>query len=113
MKKTLSEQQKEYKEAKEHFEKANKEFEKKLAATKKLGTVNQDTMERLVEDTGLHTALNRLGAAEAALLNWSHQMIQNERDYLQNKEAVDRMYSFIDKNPHIKAQLIQAAMKME
>ncbi|MBP1156625.1 MULTISPECIES: hypothetical protein [unclassified Paenibacillus] len=113
MKKTLSEQQKEYKEAKEQFEKANKEFEKKLAATKKLGTVNQETMEQLIEDTGLHTALNRLGAAEAALLNWSHQMIQSERDYLKNKDAVDRMYTFIDKNPHIKAQLIQAAMKME
>ncbi|UUZ84373.1 hypothetical protein LJK88_12115 [Paenibacillus sp. P26] len=113
MSKQLSEQQKEYKEAKEQFEKANKEFEQKLAATKKLGTVSQETMERLVEDTGLHTALNRLGAAEAALLRWSHEMIQNERDYLQNKETVDRMYAFIDSNPHIKAQLIQAAMKMD
>lgn len=113
MKRTLSAQQKEYKEAKEHFEQVNKDFEQKLATTKKLGTVTQETMERLVEDTGLHTALNKLGAAEAALLKWSHEMIQNERDYLQNKEAVDRMYAFIDKNPHIKAQLIQAAMKMD
>ncbi len=113
MKRTFSEQQREYKEAKENFEKANKEFEQKLATTKKLGNVTPEVMEQLVGDTGLHTALNRLGAAEAALLKWSHEMIQNERDYLQNKEQVDRMYSFIDQNPHIKAQLIQAAMKME
>ncbi|AEI45013.1 hypothetical protein [Paenibacillus mucilaginosus] len=112
MKKALSQQQKEYKEAKEHFEQTNKDFEQKLAATKLLGTVNQETMERLVEDTGLHTALNRLGAAESALLKWSKEMIKKEKDYLQNKEAVDRMYAFIDKNPHIKAQLIQAAMNM-
>ncbi|TVY11870.1 hypothetical protein [Paenibacillus cremeus] len=113
MKKAIYEQQKEYKEAKEHFETVNKEFEKKLAATKKLGTVNQESMEQLVENTGLHDALNRLGAAEAALLKWSHEMIQNEKDYLQNKDAVDRMYAFIDKNPYIKSQLIQAAMKMD
>lgn len=113
MKKVLSGPQSEYKAAKEAFEQTNKDFEQKLAATKKLGTVNQQVMERLVEDTGLHSALNRLGAAEAALLKWSHEMIQNEKDYLQNKEAVDRMYAFIDQNPAIKAQLIQAAMKMD
>ena len=113
MKKSLTKQQSDYKEAKEAFEVANKEFEQKLAATKLLGTVNQETMEQLVEQTGLHTALNRLGKAEKALLKWSHEMIRNEKDYLKNKEAVDRMYSFIDQNPAIKAQLIQAAMKME
>ena len=113
MKKTMSVQQKEYKEAKELFQAANAEFEKKLAATKKLGTVSQEVMERLVQDTDLHTALNRLGAAEAALLKWSHEMIRNERDYLKNREAIDKMYAFIDQNPNIKAQLIQAAMKME
>ncbi|WP_159881120.1 hypothetical protein [Paenibacillus puerhi] len=113
MKKTMSEQQKEYKEAKALFQAANSEFEKKLATTKKLGKVDQEVMERLVEDTGLHTALNRLGAAEKALLEWSHEMIRNERDYLKNKDSVDRMYAFIDENPNIKAQLIQAAMKME
>lgn len=113
MKKTLSRQQKEYKEAKALFEKVNKEFEQKIATTKLLGQVNQETMERLIEETGLHTALNRLGAAEADLLKWSHEMIQNEPDYQKNKDSVDRMYNFIDQNPHIKAQLIQAAMKMD
>ncbi len=109
----MSEEQKAYKEAKEQFESINSEFEKKLAATKKLGKVDQQVMERLIEDTGLHTALNKLGAAEKALLEWSHEMIRNERDYLKNKDAVDKMYAFIDQNPKIKAQLIQAAMKME
>lgn len=109
----LSKQQSEYKEAKEQFEQANKEFEQKLAATKLIGKVNQETMESLVEQTGLHTALNRLGRAEAALLKWSKEMISKEKDYLNNKEAVDRMYAYIDENPQIKAQLIQAAMKME
>lgn len=113
MKKVLSEQQNEYKAAKENYERVNKDFEQKLATTKKLGKVNQQTMERLIEDTGLQDAVNRMGAAEAALLKWSHEMIQTERDYLKNKDSVDRMYAFIDQNPKIKAQLIQAAMQME
>jgi hypothetical protein len=111
-KKLMSEQQSEYKAAKEHFESVNKDFEQKLAATKKLGKVNQETLERLSEDTGLQRALNRLTSAESALLKWSHEMIQNERDYLKNKNSVDRMYAFIDQNPAIKAQLIKAAMEM-
>lgn len=113
MMKSMSKPQIDYKEAKEQFEKANKEFEQKLASTKLLGQVNQEVMEQLIEQTGLHDALNRLGRAEKGLLKWSHEMIRNERDYLKNKEQVDRMYSYIDNNPAIKAQLIQAAMKME
>jgi len=113
MKKTkLSKAQTQYKEAKEHFEKVNEAFQNKLATVQLLGTVTQEKVEELIEQTGLHTALNDLGDAEKALLQWSHEAIQNEKDYLQNKEAVDKMYAFIDRDPDIKAKLIQAAMKI-
>ncbi|MFH5182194.1 hypothetical protein ACHHV8_05890 [Paenibacillus sp. TAB 01] len=113
MKRTkLSKAQSEYKEAKEHFEKVNEAFQNKLTTVKLLGVVNQSSVEELIEQTGLHTALNRLGAAEKSLLDWSLEAIQNEKDYLQNKEQVDKMYAFIDQDPGIKAKLIQAAMKI-
>jgi alcohol dehydrogenase class IV len=113
MKKTkLSKEQSNYKEAKERFERANEAFQNKLAVVKVLGVVSQQKVEDLIEETGLHTALNDLGAAEAALLQWSHEEIQNEKDYLQNKESVDKMYAFINQDPDIKAKLIQAAMKI-
>jgi alcohol dehydrogenase class IV len=113
MKKTkLNKQQSEYKEAKERFEKANTAFQNKLATVKLLGVVNQEKLEELIEATGLHNALNDLGAAEKSLLQWSHEAIQSEKDYLQNKEAVDKMYAFIDQDPGVKAKLIQAAMKI-
>ncbi|NOU95981.1 hypothetical protein GC093_22560 [Paenibacillus sp. LMG 31456] len=113
MKKTkLAKQQSEYKEAKERFEKANAAFQNKLATVKLLGVVTQEKVEELVEETSLHNALNDLGAAEKSLLLWSHEAIQSEKDYLQNKDAVDKMYAFIDQDPNIKAKLIQAAMKI-
>ncbi|WP_028547644.1 hypothetical protein [Paenibacillus sp. UNC451MF] len=113
MKKTkLSKEQTQYKEAKEHFERVNEAFQNKLATVQLLSVVNQEKVEELIEQTGLHTALNQLGAAEKALLEWSHEAIQSEKDYLQNKDAVDKMYAFIDQDPNIKAKLIQAAMKI-
>ncbi|SFK70698.1 hypothetical protein SAMN03159341_101190 [Paenibacillus sp. 1_12] len=113
MKKTkFSKAQSEYKEAKERFEKANEAFQNKLAVVKVLGVVNQEKIEELIEETSLHTALNDLGAAEKSLLEWSHEAIQSEKDYLQNKETIDKMYAFIDQDPDIKAKLIQAAMKI-
>jgi alcohol dehydrogenase class IV len=113
MKKTkLSKAQSNYKEAKERFEKANEAFQNKLAVTKVLGVITQEKVEELIEETDLHNALNDLGAAETALLEWSHEAIQSEKDYLQNKESVDKMYAFINQDPDIKAKLIQAAMKI-
>ncbi|TDF97602.1 hypothetical protein [Paenibacillus piri] len=113
MKKTkLVKEQTEYKEAKERFEKANEAFQNKLTTVKLLGVVTQEKLEELIDQTGLHDALNKLGAAEKSLLQWSHEAIQSEKDYLQNKEAVDRMYAFIDQDPEVKAKLIQAAMKI-
>ncbi|PZE19944.1 hypothetical protein [Paenibacillus xerothermodurans] len=111
-KQKLAKQQAQYKEAKERFERANGAFQNKLATVKLLGTVTQEKIEELIEATDLHNALNDLGAAEKALLQWSHEAIQSEKDYLQNKEAVDKMYAFIDQDPNIKAKLLQAAMKI-
>jgi alcohol dehydrogenase class IV len=111
-KSNLAKPQTEYKEAKERFEKANEAFQNKLATVKLLGVATQEKMEELIEETGLHTALNDLGEAEKALLHWSHEAIQNEKDYLQNKETIDKMYAFINQDPDIKAKLIQAAMKI-
>lgn len=115
MKKTkLSKAQSNYKEAKERFEKANEAFQNKLAVVKVLGVgaITQVKVEELIEETDLHTALNDMGAAETALLEWSHEAIKSEKDYLQNKESVDKMYAFIEQDPDIKAKLIQAAMKI-
>jgi alcohol dehydrogenase class IV len=108
----LAQPQMDYKEAKERFEKANEAFQNKLAIVKKLGVVTQTKLEELIDETGLHEALNDLGAAEKTLLQWSHEAIQSEKDYLQNKEAIDNMYAFIGQDPNIKAKLIQAAMKI-
>jgi hypothetical protein len=113
MKKTkLSKAQSDYKEAKERFEKANEAFQNKLSVVKVLGVVTQEKVEELIEQTNLHTTLNDLGAVEKSLLEWSHEAIQNEKDYLQNKDTVDKMYAFIDRDPDIKAKLIQAAMNI-
>jgi alcohol dehydrogenase class IV len=107
-----SKQQNDYKLAKQRFDKINKEFEKKLATLKMLGTPTQQQIEELLEETGLHNALNDLSTAENALLEWSHQMIQDQPDYLNNKEIIDNMYANIHRDPLTRAKLIQAAMKI-
>ncbi|WP_248927451.1 hypothetical protein [Paenibacillus hamazuiensis] len=107
-----SQQQTEYKVAKDNFEKANKAFEKKLATAKTLGTPTQEKIEELVEETGLHNALNALSQAENNLIAWSHKMIQDQPDYEQNKQIIDNMYANIHRDPQTRAKLIQAAMKL-
>lgn len=108
----FSKQQNDYKLAKDRFDKSNKDFEKKLATVKLLGTPTQEKVEELLEQTGLHTALNELSAAENALIEWSHEMIKDQSDYVNNKQVIDTMYANIHRDPQTRAKLIQAAMKI-
>jgi hypothetical protein len=107
-----SKPQNDYKLAKDHFEKINKAFDKKLATVKLLGVVTQEKMEELVGETGLHDALNKLTEAENDLIQWSHKMIQDQSDYTENKSVIDNMYANIHRDPMTRAKLIQAAMKI-
>ncbi|AWB46254.1 hypothetical protein DCC85_20195 [Paenibacillus sp. CAA11] len=112
MKPILSKPQLDYMKAKTKFEDRAKVLEKKIEGTQKLKEISQEVMEELVVETGFHDAYVTLTRAEDELIQWSHNTMKHEKDYKDNKEAIDRMYANLGTNPEMRAQLIQLAMKV-
>ncbi|MBO2944862.1 hypothetical protein JJQ72_12855 [Paenibacillus sp. F411] len=113
MKPKLSKAQLDYMKAKTQFEDKAKVMEKKIELTrKKVPEITQEVMEGLVLETGFHDAFNELTLAENALIQWSHVTIKHEKEYRDNKNHIENMYSKLNEDPQMRAQIIQLAMKI-
>lgn len=112
MKPILSKPQLTYMKAKNKFEDRAKVLEKKIEETSKLQEITEEVMEGLVVETGFHDAYVTLTNAEDELIEWSHNTMKHEKDYKDNKGAIDQMYASLGTNPELRTQLIQLAMRV-
>ncbi len=113
MKPILSKAQLDYMKAKTQFEDRAKVMEKKIElARREHGEVTQEIMEGLVLETGFHDAFNQLTLAENDLIQWSHVTIKHEKEYRDNKNEIEMMYSKLNEDPEMRARVIQLAMKI-
>lgn len=112
MKPIYSKAQLEYMRAKTKFENKASTLEKKIETTRKTSEITQEVMEGLVMETGFHDAYNELMQSENGLIEWSHTTIKHEKTYRENKHPIEQMYSSINTNPEMRAQVIQLAMKI-
>ncbi|GGA43896.1 hypothetical protein [Paenibacillus physcomitrellae] len=112
MKPILSKPQLNYTKAKTKFEDRAKVLEKKIEETQKLQEITEQVMEGLVLETGFHEAYVALTEAENELIEWSRVTMKHEKEYKDNKGAIDNFYSNVNANPELRAQLINLAMKV-
>lgn len=112
MKPILSKPQLEYTKAKNKFEDRAKVLEKRIEETKNLQEITEVVMEQLVIETGFHEAYVELTNTENALIEWSHNTMKHEKEYKDNKAAIDSFYNNVNATPELRAQMIQLAMKV-
>ncbi|WMT40688.1 hypothetical protein RE628_26725 [Paenibacillus sp. D2_2] len=112
MKPILSKPQLGYSKAKRKFEDRSKVLEKRIEEIAKEQEVTQLVMEGLVIETGFHQAFNDLRDAENELIEWSHNTMKHEKEYKDNKQAIDDMYLKLNSDPKMRSRIIQLAMRV-
>ncbi|WP_138495817.1 hypothetical protein [Paenibacillus pinistramenti] len=112
MKPILSKPQLNYTKAKSKFEDRARVLEKRIEEAQKLQEVTEQVMEGLVLETGFHEAYVALTEAENELIEWSRVTMKHEKEYKENKTAIDNFYSNVGSNPEVRTQLINLAMKV-
>lgn len=112
MRPILSKPQLDYSKAKKKFEDRAKVLEQKIAETQKLQEITEEVMEGLVVETGFHDAFVALRNAENELIEWSRVTMKHEKEYKDNKTAIDNFYSNVNASPELRAQMIQLAMRV-
>lgn len=112
MKPILSKAQLGYSKAKRKFEDRSKVLEKRIEEITKEQEVTQEIMEGLVVETGFHEAFNELRNAENELIEWSHNTMKHEKEYKDNKQAIDDMYLKLNSDPKMRSRIIQLAMRV-
>ena len=113
MKPIYSKAQLGYMKSKTHFEKQAAILEKEIEKTKKTQPISQEVMEELVQKTGFHDAYNNLVLSENELIDWSHVTIKHEKEYKDNKQAIEDMYTNLNTDPQLRARIIDLAMKIK